>query len=190
MSRDRRLIVVIPHDPAWAAEFDRSSRAVADALAAGDAPVTLHHIGSTAIPGIYAKPVIDMLAIVDGDVARLDACNGGMTRLGYEAMGEFGIPGRRYFRRDDPATGARTHQVHAFARGSPHVERHLAFRDFLRSHPEHAAEYSELKRRLTATPVEIDAYMDGKDAFIKDMERRALAWRAAGNRAEGEPARE
>jgi GrpB-like predicted nucleotidyltransferase (UPF0157 family) len=186
-----RIIVVVPHDPSWADEFDRSSRAVAEALGGRDdgavsagaaSVVEIHHIGSTAIPGIYAKPVIDMLAVVadnaDG-VARLDACNARMAQLGYEAMGEFGIPGRRYFRRDDPATGVRTHQVHAFARGSPDVERHLAFRDYLRVHPADAAAYCALKRRLTATPIGVDAYCDGKDAFIKDVERRALAWRAA-----------
>ena len=120
-----RIITVVPHDAAWAAEFDRASRLVADAC--GHRLIEIHHIGSTAIPGIYAKPVIDMLAVVD-DVTRLDACNPQVAALGYEPMGEFGIPGRRYFRRDD-AAGVRTHQVHAFEAGSPDVTRHLAFRD-------------------------------------------------------------
>ncbi|HEX3870404.1 MAG TPA: GrpB family protein [Pirellulales bacterium] len=92
--------------------------------------------------------------------------------------GEFGIEGRRYFRRDD-AAGVRTHHVHAFQIGSHHIARHLAFRDFLRAHPALAMEYSDLKRRLAeAHPHDIDAYMDGKDAFVKAMEARALAWTA------------
>jgi GrpB-like predicted nucleotidyltransferase (UPF0157 family) len=100
-----------------------------------------------------------------------------MRSLGYDAMCEFGIPGRRYFRRNDPASGRRTHQVHAFADGSPHVARHLAFRDFLRAHGDVAADYAALKHRLAdAHPHDMEAYMDGKDAFIRNVESRALAW--------------
>jgi GrpB-like predicted nucleotidyltransferase (UPF0157 family) len=102
-----------------------------------------------------------------------------MERLGYEAMGEFGIEGRRYFRRDDP-TGRRTHQVHAFAHDSPQLTRHLAFRDFMRAHRELADRYGELKLRLAAAhPHDMQAYMDGKDGFIKEMQARALEWLAS-----------
>ena len=140
--------------------------------------LAIHHIGSTSIPGIHAKPVIDMLAVV-ADLAAVDRRAADMQGLGYEAMGELGIAGRRYFRRDD-AAGRRTHQVHAFQDRSPHVKRHLAFRDFMRAHPELANEYARLKRKLAAAhPNDIDAYMDGKDGFIKEMEARALAWAVA-----------
>ena len=166
-------VIVVPHDPRWTDAFAASSRQIADAL--GDDLLAIHHIGSTAIPGIHAKPIIDMLAVV-ADVARLDARSAQVEALGYEAKGEFGIAGRRYFRRDD-ADGIRTHQIHAFARGSPHVERHLALRDLMRAHADLARQYSDLKRRLAdAFPDDIHGYMDGKDAFIKEMERRALAW--------------
>jgi GrpB-like predicted nucleotidyltransferase (UPF0157 family) len=94
-------------------------------------------------------------------------------------MGEYGIPGRRYFRKDDPE-GVRTHHVHAFQAGSDEVVRHLAFRNYLRAHPADAQRYSELKRKLAREhPREMDAYMDGKDGFIKEMDRRAAAWRAS-----------
>ena len=166
-------VVVVPYDPQWPREFERAADEVRAAVGANARAV--HHIGSTSIPGIHAKPVIDILAVV-ADLATLDARAGEMRRIGYEVMGEFGIAGRRYFRRDD-AAGRRTHQVHAFAEGSPHVARHLAFRDFLRAHPAVAAEYGELKRKLAAAhPQDIEAYMDGKDAFIKETERRAQAW--------------
>ena len=72
----------------------------------------------------------------------------------------------------------RTHQIHAFQTGSPHIILHLEFRDFLRAHPAFAAEYSELKQQLAAAhPHDMNAYMDGKDGFIKEMEAKALAWR-------------
>jgi GrpB-like predicted nucleotidyltransferase (UPF0157 family) len=171
-----RRVIVVPYDPQWTEEFARASAEIKTAL--GDTLLEIHHIGSTAIPGMWAKPVIDLLPVVE-DLAALDARAAEMESLGYEVMGEFGIPGRRYFRRDN-AAGERTHHVHAFQRGSPHVVRHLAFRDFMRAHPESAREYAELKCRLAAAhPDDIEAYMDGKDAFVKRMEAQAVAWASA-----------
>jgi GrpB-like predicted nucleotidyltransferase (UPF0157 family) len=102
-----------------------------------------------------------------------------MEALGYEVMGEYGIPGRRYFRKDD-REGIRTHHVHAFEAGSAEAERHLAFRDYMIAHPAEAQRYSELKRRLAQEhPQSLDGYMDGKDGFIKEMNRRAARWRTS-----------
>jgi GrpB-like predicted nucleotidyltransferase (UPF0157 family) len=172
--------MVVPYDPQWVQTYSRSSQAVTTAL--GDNLLAIHHIGSTSIPGMHAKPVIDMLAVV-ADIAAVDQRAKQMESLGYETMGEFGIPGRRYFRRDNPA-GVRTDQVHTFQVGSPDVDRHMAFRDFMRAHPTPAGQYAALKRRLAdAHPHDIHAYMDGKDAFIKEMEARALAWVAGGRPA-------
>ena len=169
-------VVVVPYDPLWPEAFEQARDEAV--LALGSNLLAIHHIGSTSIPGIHAKPVIDMLAVV-ADLAAVDERNPAMERLGYQPMGEFGIEGRRYFRRDD-AGGRRTHQVHAFADGSPHVGRHLAFRDFLRAHPAVAGQYGTLKQALAAAhPFDIEAYMDGKDGFIKEVERRALAWQEA-----------
>ena len=96
-----------------------------------------------------------------------------MEALGYAALGEFGIPGRRYFRRNN-ASGDRTHQIHAFENGSPQIKRHLAFRDFMIDNPNVAQEYGDLKRTLAAKhPDDIEAYMDGKGEFIKEIDRRA-----------------
>ena len=140
--------------------------------------------GSTAIPGIHAKPSIDILLEV-ADLAGLDARAAAMVELGYEPKGEFGIPGRRYFRKDS-AEGIRTHQVHAFQAGDAGIERHLAFRDYLMAHPAIAKSYTVLKQQLAdAHPDDIEAYMDGKDAFIKEHEARAMAWRKAAKQAPG-----
>ncbi len=163
------------YDPAWQGAFEAEADEIARAL--GDIVVALHHIGSTAIPGIYAKPIIDMLLEVD-EIGRLDDRSAALERLGYEAMGEFGIPGRRYFHKED-ASGTRTHHVHAFQADSPEIERHLAFRDYMIAHPEAARQYGALKRRLAREhPDDIEAYMDGKDPFIKEHEAGALAWRS------------
>lgn len=168
-----QVIIVVPHDVNWAAAFKVASLDVASAL--GDNLLAIHHIGSTAIPGIHAKPIIDMLPVV-ADLAAVDTQTLPLAALGYTGRGEFGIPGRRYFVRSD-ATGARTHQMHVFQRGSAHIGRHLAFRDFLRAHPHVASEYSDLKRRLAAAHSDdIEAYMDGKDGFIKQVEADALCW--------------
>ena len=170
-----RKIEVVPHDPRWREEFEKESKRVAAAL--GENVACVHHIGSTAIPGIFAKPVIDMLVEVR-DVAGVDNRSSAIESLGYEVMGEFGIAGRRYFRKDN-ANGTRTHQVHAFEAGSPGAARHLAFRDYMIAHPKDAQKYSDLKRNLAAEhPYDMDAYMDGKDGFIKEMETRAATWRA------------
>lgn len=167
-------VVVVPHDPRWADQFSVEAAKVSRAL--GDNVVAVHHIGSTAVPTIYAKPILDLLVEVR-DVAAIDPQNSAMESLGYEPRGEFGIPGRRFFRKDD-ARGIRTHHVHAFDAGTPQVTRHLAFRDFLLAHPDWAERYSNLKRQLAATcHGDIEAYMDGKDSLIQEMD--ALAARAA-----------
>jgi len=167
-------IDMVPHDPEWRQEFQQEAEQITAAL--GSAVVTVHHMGSTAIPTIYAKPVIDLLLVVQS-VAALDEKQTAMEALGYEALGEFGIPERRYFRRNN-ALGDRTHQVHAFENGSPQITRHLAFRDYIIAHPETAQEYSDLKRELAAQyPNDIEAYMDGKDEFIQEIDQRVAALR-------------
>ena len=167
---------VVPYDPEWPSAFDAEAKRLASAL--GHVVVRLHHIGSTAVPAIAAKPIIDVLMEVI-DFEPLDERTPAIEALGYEALGEYGISRRRYFRRDD-ATGRRTHQVHAFRAGDTEVERHLAFRDYMLAHPAAARAYGELKQRLAQEhPEDNGAYMDGKDAFVKEHEALALAWRSA-----------
>ena len=171
-----KKVEVVPHNPNWRNEFEAEAKQIAVVL--GETLVAVHHIGSTAIHGIYAKPVIDLLVEVR-DITEVDARSSAMELLGYEAMGEFGIPGRRYFRKDNQE-GIRTHQIHTFESGSPQIKRHLAFRDFMNAHPEEAQKYSELKRKLAAEHTNnMDGYMDGKDDFIKEIDRRAAEWIAS-----------
>ena len=164
---------VVPHDPTWKTAFEIEARSISTAL--GEGTIVLHHIGSTAIAGILAKPIIDLL----GEVTDLDSLgmhSTALEALGYEVMGAYGIEGRRYFRKND-ASGRRTHHLHVFANGSAHIERHLAFRDYLRSHSDVAADYSNLKASLTSGEAPSwESYMDGKDPFIAMVEKDAVRW--------------
>lgn len=167
-------ILIADHDPGWPDAFAREAERVRPAF--GAVLVALHHIGSTAVPGLPAKPVIDMLAVVS-NVDALDTRSRRFEELGYEVMGEFGLPGRRYFRRDDPH-GVRTHQIHAYAQASSgEIERHLAFRDHLRAHHDAARAYATLKRMLASEcQGDMGCYSDGKSAFVREVEQRAARW--------------
>ena len=168
------MIVLLPYDPAWPQAFESEAARLRGVV--GNLFVDLHHIGSTAVPGLLAKPVIDILAIV-AQIEALDLQRAAWEALGYESMGEFGIPGRRYFRKDD-ASGRRTHQVHAFADGSREITRHLDFRDYLRARPSVAEAYALLKRRLAEECAgDMHYYGAGKTDFIRDIERRAADWK-------------
>lgn len=170
-----RKVEVVPHDPRWQEAFEAESKQVTDAL--GKNVVSTYHIGSTAISRIHAKPIIDLLVEVR-EIFKVDEKNTSMELLGYEVMGEFGISGRRFFRKDNKE-GIRTHHVHTFTVGSDQVKRHLAFRDYMIAHPEDAQSYSELKQRLAREyPENIDGYMDGKDEFIREIDRKAAQWQA------------
>lgn len=173
-------IVVCDYTPSWEREYEREAARIAGVL--GRNLKEIHHIGSTAVKGLKAKPVIDILPVV----YRLDEVDGHRAqfeKLGYECLGEYGIPGRRYFRKGGDE---RTHQVHIFEHGNAmQILRHLAVRDYLRCHEEAAAAYGRLKAELARKyPYDIERYGDGKDAFVKALEEKALRWSAETERRE------
>jgi GrpB-like predicted nucleotidyltransferase (UPF0157 family) len=169
-------IRVVPYDPAWVEAAQAEMNQIHSAL--GNLVVAIHHVGSTAIPGIHAKPVLDFMVEVQ-DLEQLDVQTAAMEALGYEAMGEYGIPDRRYFRKKNEQ-GVRTHHVHSFLAGSQGGLRHLAFRDYMIAHSDIAHAYSDLKRLLARQhPKDREAYIEGKDPFIKEHEQKALAWYVA-----------
>jgi GrpB-like predicted nucleotidyltransferase (UPF0157 family) len=166
------LYTFTEYSPQWPAEFDREAEKLRSLL--GDALVAVHHIGSTSIPGMAAKPIIDLLPLAR-DITLVDERTAALQEAGYEAWGEYGLPGRRYFTRDRGAH--RTHNVHVYQAGSPAVERHLAFCAYLRSHEQARREYEALKREVYARhPADITAYNGGKDAWIKRLEPLAIDW--------------
>ena len=135
-----RAIVVVPYDEKWPEAFSDERSLIKEML--GDVAVTIYHIGSTAVPGLSAKPVIDILLEVS-TIDELDKCQTAMSNSGYVGRGENDIPGRRYFIKGG---NRRSHQVHAFSTGHEQIERHLAFRDYLRKNSDSAGAYAEIKR--------------------------------------------
>ena len=169
-----RKVEVVPHDPSWLNLFETESKQIAIAL--GENVIAIHHIGSTSIEIIYAKPITDILVEVKS-IAQIDDQNLSMQLLGYQCMGEFGIKDRRFFLKDN-LDGIRTHHIHVFEVGSVQITRHLAFRDYLNIHTEDALAYSSLKRSLAAKySDDIEGYMDGKHDFIQEIDRKAAEWR-------------
>ena len=139
-------VEVIDYQESWIDMYN----AEADALknSTGFVNPDIHHIGSTSVSGLSAKPIIDILIEVD-DVGCLDDHVKCLETIGYHARGENGIPGRRYF---EKGGDNRTHQIHVFNRDSFGAMRHLALRDYLSSHPRVADEYALLKKNKSQIP--------------------------------------
>jgi GrpB-like predicted nucleotidyltransferase (UPF0157 family) len=166
-------VELLPYSPSWAhaaqTEVLRLLRALEDGV------IAVHHIGSTAIPGIHAKPIVDLMPVVRS-VSKLDEQQSVLQQLGYRYWGDYGIPGRRYCTLDEPSTGLRKFQLHCFQPESCEIERHLAFRDYLRANELKAQEYDAEKRRCRELhPDDSHAYCDAKSDWITAELPAALA---------------
>ncbi|WP_108672338.1 GrpB family protein [Peribacillus acanthi] len=139
-----------------------------------DELVGIYHIGSTSVPSIgYAKPIIDIMMAVK-DISKVDMFNEKMKDIGYEPLGENGIPGRRYFPKgkDD-----RTHHLHIFEEDSNQIRFHLDLKNYLLSYPEEAIKYGELKLQLAKKfPQEHYKYQEGKQDFVSELAEKATNW--------------
>lgn len=175
---DQKKVEVHDYDPSWAAEFSALKAVYINHI--GDAMIGVEHVGSTSIPGLKAKPVIDIDIIV-GDTESLQIVIERLSTLGYNHVGDLGITGREAFKRTDdktPISGSnRTwmrHNLYVCIEGSIGLANHLNFRDYLKRHPEEIVEYSKVKQRLADEfTYDIDAYIDGKTDFIVEILRRS-----------------
>jgi GrpB-like predicted nucleotidyltransferase (UPF0157 family) len=174
ISRARRdskaPITIVDYDEDWPAEYDAEKTRLLAQI--GGLAVEIEHVGSTSVPGLAAKPIIDIMVGIR-TMADAEKCIEGMRRLGYEYVPEFedAFPERRYFRKGHPEQ--RLH-VHVVETTSAFWRRHTAFRDYLHAHPETAAGYAALKRRLAAQyPLDSEAYTGGKTGFIRGIEEKA-----------------
>jgi GrpB-like predicted nucleotidyltransferase (UPF0157 family) len=163
---DSCQVTVVDSSPAWP---DRFAALAARALAA-IAPIKalVEHVGSTAVPGLAAKPIIDLDVVVAP--ADLHAVIARLATLGYVHQGDQGIPGREAFRW--PA-GEERHHLYVCRTDASAYHQHIAFRDYLRHHPETANAYAALKRALAASAPDREAYQSGKAQFIEAVTRRA-----------------
>jgi len=170
-------VVIVAYDPRWPALYEEEKRLLRDLL--GDALVAIEHIGSTAVPGLGAKPIIDIMAAVRR-LADAEACIPALAAVGYEYAPEFEtiIPERRFFRKGPP--GCRTHHLHIVEVTSEFWDHHLLFRDYLRAHPAVAEEYLQLKKRLAVRFAgDRASYTEAKSDFILGVVAKALAARDA-----------
>lgn len=164
-----RSITLEKHDPNWAHLYEREISSLRVFLSG--LIVSTHHIGSTAIKGILAKPVIDILIEVTclGDLEKHSV---DFKKLGYEAKGEYGIKGRRFFQKGKKE---RTHHVHIFESGNPEIERHRLFVEYMNARPDRAADYEALKTALSIEHKDSpESYSQGKSAFIRVVDIEAI----------------
>lgn len=156
-----------PPSHRWQAAFAAERRRLA--RYAPSRRYDLEHIGSTAVPGLEAKPIIDM-ALCIPSLRSLSAWIRNLTAAGYVYRGEYGLPGRHFFVRGEPVT----HHLHLVEQGCPHWTQWLMFRDYLRTHPKDAQRYRDLKKRLAARYAhDRDAYTRSKTTFVTRLLARA-----------------
>jgi GrpB-like predicted nucleotidyltransferase (UPF0157 family) len=159
------VISVVEYDPAWPERFERLRRLYARTMAAAGVPaLAIEHVGSTSVPGLAAKPVIDC----DIVVARphVAAASEALTGLGFTPLGELGIPLRWAFREPARLAGTNTYVI---VDGSLSLRNHLAVRDTLRANSELREKYGSIKMRLAATAANIDEYGQGKSATVQQI---------------------
>ncbi|MBO4477348.1 MAG: GrpB family protein [Lachnospiraceae bacterium] len=164
----KKQVLVEKYDAAWAQDFRQIEQELKEAL--GDLALRIEHVGSTSVKGLSAKPIID-LDIVIPDYSRFDAVVAALETIGYNHEGDLGIPGREAFKYSGKEH-LRRHHLYVCTETSEELKRHLAFRDYLRSHPEAVREYSRVKEEGAALyPEDIDKYIEYKSPCIEKIYR-------------------
>lgn len=157
-----RIVELVPYDPTWPQQFAIESAKIQEVL--GENCITMHHIGSTSVPSLSAKPIIDIIPVVK-NLTDLNVL--GLESIGYVNRGELGMPFRVYMYKGAPQ---HTHHLHIWEQGNPEIEKHLLFRDYLINDNLAKQQYAELKSKLADQyRNEHRAYTTAKDQFIKDL---------------------
>ena len=164
---EKGTVKLAPHTELWHQLFGEEEARLRDAI--GEHVVAIEHVGSTAICGLSAKPIIDIAAAAR-EVSDAERCVRPLENIGYQYRGENGIVGRYYFVKGEP----RTHHLHMVGVSSDFWKNHLLFRDYLRKHREVAEEYERVKRDLAIQHErDREAYTEGKSRFIEEVLKRA-----------------
>ena len=170
-------IVISDYDPDWPNLFEQERARIKDAL--GSLVLAVEHVGSTAVPGLPSKPIIDLLVGVPSVEEAGQRCIEPIEALGYRYVPEYAswLPGELFFRKGPP--GPWTHHIHLMKPSHPRWDALVVFRDYLRAHPEATRAYADLKRALAASSKDdIKAYRNGKSIFVEETTAKARAWRA------------
>lgn len=174
---NRATVSLSPHDANWSKAFKEVEIMLREKIPTG---LDLHHIGSTSIPGIHAKPILDILGVVPS-IEVFDAHQSTLESLGFVYKGEYGIPHRRYCVLYDENEKVGLIHLHVFAKSNSEVERHLVFRDYLRSSPDAAYRYEDLKKKLAQSFAEArTSYSEGKAKLITQLLEEAIHWKNLG----------
>lgn len=179
LSRHRSLddrfdsaVRIVDYDPQWQVLAGAELSRIKGLL--GTVAVRVEHVGSTAVPGLAAKPVLDLQLSVP-DIKQRDAYLEPLAALGYLFVPEPTSPDYHFFAK--PPQRPRSYHLHVCEAASQDEFRHLAVRDFLRAHPDEAASYAALKREVVArAPGDRLVYIDGKDVYVAALEERAVTW--------------
>lgn len=165
-----RTIIVEEYNPIWPVEFGRIKEYLISYIK--DFIISIEHVGSTSVPGLAAKPIIDFDIVIESyDI--FPRLLEKLAELGYEHEGDGDIPMRERFKRSR-ADEFMTYHMYVCPKDSPELKRHILFRDYLRAHDNSRDEYSALKRSLAERyRHDIDAYIDGKHEFVEDIIKKA-----------------
>lgn len=160
---NKKHVVVMPYDENWKQAFEDVKTELDAAL--GNLALRIEHVGSTSVEGLSAKPVIDIDVVIE-DTSMLESVIVALAKIGYSHEGDLGIPGREAFKYEGK-DHLMKHHLYVCAKDSAELKRHLAFRDYLRSHPEAVKEYSRVKTDgAELYPYDIDKYIEYKSPFI------------------------
>ena len=161
-----RNIVVVPYDEKWKLRFEEIAGELHAAL--GELALSIEHVGSTSVPGLAAKPIIDIDVVIE-DESKLPAVVDALAKIGYQHEGNLGIPGREAFGYEGK-THLMEHHLYVCPKNSPELRRHLSFRDYLCAHPEAVKEYSRIKEEAAQLfPHDIDGYINHKGTLIEKI---------------------
>ena len=160
-----RTITVIPYDESWQNEFEKIKAELVAAL--GDSIVAIEHVGSTAVPHLYAKPIIDIDVVISAGM--FDIVVKKLIHVEYHHQGDLGITGREAFAYDGKEH-IMEHHLYVCDENADELKRHLALRDFLRENSEYREKYSQIKIEMAQKfPHDIESYLDGKEAVIMEI---------------------
>ena len=159
-------VVVLPYDEQWKHDFLQIKAELANVL--GQLAIEIEHVGSTSVQGLSAKPIIDIDVVIK-DYSELENVISALEKIGYQHEGNLGITGREAFKYEGKEH-LRKHHLYVCPEDSQELRRHIAFRDYLKTHPDAVREYSCIKEEgAELYPDDIDRYIEHKSSFIEKI---------------------